>query len=72
MFEKQKLMAKKLQQLHKNNKMFIIPNAWDVASAYIFEKQSFSCVATTSGGIAYSLGLSYGEKIEFDDLGYLT
>lgn len=72
MLEKQKLMAEKLQELHKLNKMFVIPNAWDVASAYIFEKQGFSCVATTSAGIAYSFGYPDGEKIDFNDLVYLT
>lgn len=72
MLEKQKIMAEKLQQLHKNNKMFVIPNAWDVASAYIFEKQQFAAVATTSAGIAYSLGYCDGEKIPFEDLVYLT
>lgn len=41
MLEKQKFMAEKLQELHKNNKMFVIPNAWDVASAYIYENKDF-------------------------------
>ena len=72
MLEKQKFMAEKLQELHKNNKMFVIPNAWDVASAYIYEKQGFSAVATTSAGIAYSLGYPDGEKISLEDLVYLT
>ena len=52
--------------------MFVIPNAWDVASAYIYEKQGFSAVATTSAGIAYSLGYPDGEKISLEDLVYLT
>lgn len=72
MLEKQKFMAEKLQELHKNNKMFVIPNAWDVASAYIYEKQGFSAVATTSAGISYSLGYPDGEKISLEDLVYLT
>src|SRR4029434_7614579 len=36
---------------------------WDVASAKIFEKAGFPAIATTSGGIAASLGYPDGERI---------
>lgn len=35
-------------QMHKKKGMFVIPNAWDAASAYIFEREGFEAVATTS------------------------
>lgn len=65
--EKQKEKARIFQNLHKQNKMFILPGAWSVGSAYIFEKQGFKAVGTSSAGIAYNLGYSDGEEISFDD-----
>ena len=50
--------------------MFVLPNAWDAGSAYIFEKQGFQAVATSSAGMAYDLGYPDGENICFDDLLY--
>lgn len=47
--------------------MFILPGAWSIGSAYIFEKQGFNAVGTSSAGIAYNLGYSDGEEISFDD-----
>ena len=55
-------------QMHKKKGMFVIPNAWDAASAYIFEREGFEAVATTSAGIAYSLGYCDGQEITIDDL----
>ena len=37
-FKRQVYLANKFQQLHLSNKMFIIPNAWDIGSAVIYEK----------------------------------
>lgn len=65
--EKQKEKARIFQNLHKQNKMFILPGAWSVGSAHIFEKQGFKAVGTSSAGIAYNLGYSDGEEISFDD-----
>ena len=35
---------------------FIMPNAWDAGSAVILAEQGFAAIATTSAGIAFSLG----------------
>lgn len=35
---------------------FLLPNAWDIGSARILESAGFPAVATTSAGIAFSLG----------------
>lgn len=58
--------------MHKGKQMFVIPNAWDVGNAYIFEKTGFSAVATSSAGIAYDLGYPDGETITFEDLLYVV
>jgi len=63
--KRQVYLAERFQQLHLSNKMFILPNAWDVGSAVIYEKQNFPAVGTTSAGFAYSLGYPDGQKIDF-------
>jgi len=47
--------AEKFVQLHKEG-CFLLPNAWDVGSARILESAGFPAVATTSAGVAFSLG----------------
>lgn len=64
----QKEKARRFSAMHKRDSMFILPNAWDAGSAYIFEKQGFEAVATTSAGVAYALGYPDGEDILFRDL----
>jgi len=66
--EKQREKARFFSDMHKGNKLFVLPNAWNVGSAYVFEKQGFKVVATSSAGIAYDLGYPDGEQISFDDL----
>lgn len=68
--ERQKEKARIFSTMHKENKMFVLPNVWDVGSAYVFEKQGFQAVATSSAGMAYDLGCPDGEDISFDDLLY--
>lgn len=70
--EKQKEQARIFSAMHRTNTMFVLPNAWDVGSAYIFEKQGFGAVATSSAGIAYALGYPDGEDISFADLLYVV
>ena len=42
--------------LHRKKPGFILPNAWDAGSAILLATQGFPAIATTSGGIAFSLG----------------
>jgi 2-methylisocitrate lyase-like PEP mutase family enzyme len=55
--------AETLRQLHRGPKLLVLLNAWDVASARIFEETGAPAIATTSAGIAFSLGYPDGEKI---------
>jgi len=66
--KKQKEKARIFSDMHKQRKMLILPNAWNVGSAYVFEKQGFKAVATSSAGVAHDFGLSDGEHISFSDL----
>ena len=55
--------ADTLRRLHTAGPLLILPNAWDAASARIFVEAGFAALATTSAGIAFSLGYPDGERI---------
>jgi len=56
------------RNLHASGHILILPNAWDAASARIFEEAGFLAIATTSGGIAVSMGYPDGQKIGRDEM----
>lgn len=58
-----KQKADEFLALHHAPKILILPNAWDVASAKIFELEGFTAIGTTSAGIAAVLGYPDGEKM---------
>lgn len=49
-----------------NSRILILPNAWDVPSARMFEKCGFKAIATSSAGMLVSLGFADGEEIGRD------
>ena len=60
--------ARRFLDLHSVGKILVLPNAWDVASARIFEEAGFAALGTTSAGIANSLGYSDGQKISRSEM----
>lgn len=56
-------LARQFLALHHGPKPLVLPNAWDVASARIFEEAGFPAIGTTSAGIANSLGYPDGQRI---------
>ena len=48
--------ARAFKALHERDKLFIIPNPWDGASAKILASQGFAALTTTSAGLAFVLG----------------
>jgi 2-methylisocitrate lyase-like PEP mutase family enzyme len=48
--------AEAFQQLHQRAGVFVIPNPWDAGSAKMLTNMGFEALATTSGGLAFSLG----------------
>src|SRR5713101_6963613 len=48
--------AAAFRQLHDGRIGFLMPNAWDAGSAIILAEAGFAAIATTSAGIAFSLG----------------
>lgn len=54
------------RSLHTPGAPLVLANAWDVASARIAEAAGSRAVATTSAGVAWSLGAPDGDAIERD------
>lgn len=48
--------GEKLRELHRRADIFVIPNPWDAGSARILAHLGFEALATTSAGLAFSLG----------------
>lgn len=59
----QKEKANVFRAMHRGAKALLLPNVWDVASARIVEDCGYGAIATTSAGVAFSLGHPDGEKI---------
>jgi len=56
------------RQLHHQDDPLLLPNAWDAASARLFEEAGFPAIGTTSAGIAFSLGFPDGEQAPFAEI----
>jgi len=59
----QKEKAEDFRALHHGKRILVLPNAWDVPSARVFEDAGFPAVATSSAGMLVSLGYPDGEVI---------
>lgn len=57
-----------LRSLHVPGTPLVLPNAWDVASARAVAAAGFPVVATTSGGVAASLGYEDHERAPGDEM----
>lgn len=55
--------ANAFRALHYGSRVLLLANAWDVSSARILEKAGFSAIATTSAGVAFTLGYADGQRI---------
>jgi 2-methylisocitrate lyase-like PEP mutase family enzyme len=55
--------AEQLRKLHTGPRILVLPNVWDVASARVLEELGYPAVATSSAGVAFSLGYRDGQRI---------
>ena len=55
--------AEAFRALHRGPGVLVLPNAWDVATARVFEDAGFPAVATSSAALLVSLGYPDGEGI---------
>jgi 2-methylisocitrate lyase-like PEP mutase family enzyme len=58
--------AERFRSLHEGEP-FVIPNPWDAGSAKVLESLGFKALATTSGGMAFTLGKLDGD-VTLDEL----
>jgi len=54
--------------MHGGPRILALPNAWDVASARILEEARYPAIATSSAGIAFSLGHPDGQRVSRDQM----
>lgn len=59
-------LARAYHALHDTG--FLLPNAWDAASARLFEEAGFPAIGTTSAGIAYSRGKRDGQTLTREEM----
>jgi 2-methylisocitrate lyase-like PEP mutase family enzyme len=54
------------RELHRSG-CFVIPNPWDLGSARLLVQLGFGALATTSSGLAWSLGRA-DNQVPFDEV----
>jgi 2-methylisocitrate lyase-like PEP mutase family enzyme len=59
--------ANAFRALHRG-RILLLANVWDVASARIVEEAGFPAIATTSAGVAFSLGYADGQRITREEM----
>lgn len=59
---------KKFYDLHRQAAPLLLPNAWDAASAVLFEQEGAQAVATSSAALAWSQGYADGGALPTDEL----
>lgn len=62
----QQARATQLRQWHQQPPILVLPNAWDAASARVFERAGARAIATTSSGVAAVYGYPDGEHMSRD------
>ena len=62
----------RFRALHAREKLFLMPNPWDVGSARLLEAAGFEALATTSAGCAWSLGKLDGQVSRDELVGHVT
>lgn len=65
---RQQALAERFAALHRGSVPLLLPNAWDAGSAAQFAAMEFDAIATTSGGVAWSLGYADGEQLPLNEL----
>lgn len=59
-------IAETFHALHHGDRPLLLANAWDAASAAVVESAGAAAVATTSAGVAWSLGVADGNLLGRD------
>ena len=57
----------RFRALHQRDQLFVMPNPWDIGSARLLESAGFEALATTSAGLAWTLG-RLDQQVSRDEL----
>ena len=68
MSELRRQKANSFREMHHGGKLLVLPNVWDVASARVIEEAGYQAIATSSAGVAFSLGYPDGQKISREEM----
>jgi 2-methylisocitrate lyase-like PEP mutase family enzyme len=63
----QRTKAEAFRAMHDRSRILVLPNAWDAMSARVIEEAGARAIATTSAGLAFSIGYSDGEAAPRDE-----
>jgi 2-methylisocitrate lyase-like PEP mutase family enzyme len=66
----QRAKAEEFRAMHDRSRILVLPNAWDAMSARVIEDTGARAIATTSAGVAFSVGYPDGEAIPRDEMIY--
>jgi 2-methylisocitrate lyase-like PEP mutase family enzyme len=66
--ETQRAKAEAFRAMHYRSKILVLPNAWDPMSARVIEEAGARAIATTSAGVAFSVGYPDGEAMPRDEM----
>ena len=66
MTDSQQDRATTFHSLHTADPVLVLANAWDVASARVVEAAGAPAIATTSAGVAWSIGAPDGDELDRD------
>ncbi len=61
--QEQRERAERFRRMHHERPMLVLPNVWDAASARVIEQAGYRAIATTSSGLAASLGYRDGQQM---------
>jgi 2-methylisocitrate lyase-like PEP mutase family enzyme len=64
----QRAKAEAFRAMHDRSQILVLPNAWDAMSARVIEEAGARAIATTSAGVAFSVGYPDGEAIPRDEM----
>src|SRR5260370_34325119 len=60
--------AELFRNMHRGPVLLLLPNAWDAMSARVFVAAGVGAIATTSGGLAWSLGYPDGDQAHWSEV----
>src|SRR5437867_2883687 len=64
----QRERAERFLHLHDGPDVLVVGSVWDPGSAVLFEREGFEAIATSSAGVAFSLGYPDGERVPRDEM----